>query len=230
MHKNVDVLIWETNDIALSVMNCLRGNTDITLFDQKHTFPGFCPDIIVLPQKDIINALYGRIDALNRYPKAKIVHIKQTIDITVISIAMLVGFDGLVNTDVTKDDLAKILLTLGESTDEQISNRKRSRLIIDQFKDYNSYDFTFRQLAILCGLVRNIKHVELAKLLNTTKGDIFINECLICKKLNLKPEELHTPYMLKIYGALEQEVPYKTYTIPSRTKRPGYYIIPRFYD
>ena len=230
MHKNVDVLLWEMNDIALTVRNCLQSSTNITLFDKKHTFAGFLPDIVLLTQKDIINALKARLDALKQYPNAKIIHIKQTVDLTVVSIAMLTELDGLISLGITKYNLEKVFLTLGEASQESLTQRRRSRMLVDQFKDYNKEGFTFRQLAILCGLVRNLKHSEIAELLNTSKGDVFINECMICKKLKVSPEDLHTPEMIKKYGAIEVGLKYKTYIIPAHVKRPGYYIIPRFYE
>ena len=228
MNKNTDVLLWEINDIANTIKNCLKHSVDITLFDQKHTFPGFLPDIVILTTKDIIKALQHRILIKQQYPHAKLLYVKQTINPTVMSIAMLVGFDGIFDLSIKSHELEQILCTIGQTSSTVLSQRKRSRLILDQYKDFNEEKLTFRQLAILCGIVRNLPHKDIAQLMNTTKGDVFIQECLICKTLGLTPKELHTPAMIKRYGAVEMEIPYKAYTIPSRLKRPGFYIIPRF--
>ena len=230
MHKVVDILLWNNDPIAKSVKNCLQKKTDMLLFDQNCTYNGFLPDIVVITAKDIIKALQNRLDAKEAYPTAKIVYVRHTIDAAVIGITMLVGFDGLISTKVTATELYKMLCVLGETPKFELSARKRSRLIIDQFNEHKDQEFTFRQYAILCGLVRNLSHKEIAKLLNTTTGDVYIAECLICQHLGISKSQLTSPDMVRKYGAVEMEPKYKVYTFPSRVKRPGYYLIPKFFD
>lgn len=230
MPRNVDVLLWSDNVITQSVKTALNNVVDITLFDQKHTYLGFFPDVVVLTEPDVVKMLRERLNAKNQYPDAKIIYIRKKVDITIISIGMLVGFDGLLDTGVKPPELVKMLHALGEVPADQLTQRRRSRILLDLYRDKTHSDLTCRQLAILSCLVRGLSRTEIAELLNTTRGDVYIAECLICKRLGITTKEFITADMIAKYGAVLVDGDYKHYKIPARLKRPGYYLLPRFYD
>ena len=230
MIRNIDILLWKQDVVSLAVKRALQSYADITLFAQNHTYNGFYPDLVVITDTDVYNALQSRLGALTAYPDAKIVYIKHNIDQSVVGVSMLVGFDGLISTSVKKEDLYKIVHALAESPKSNIQPRKRSNLIIQTTKGIVSEQFTLRQLAILCLLTRHIDYKTISKLLCTTTGDVYITENVVCSRLGIQKSQLSSYAMLYKYGSVEPGFKSKTYKIEPVMRRPGYFLVPRFYE
>lgn len=229
MNRNIDILFINNDEITVALTRVLQKYTDITLFEQNDTYKGFLPDIVVITATDIQNALKQRLEAVSLYPDVKLVYVRKHIDATILGVCMLTGFDGIVDTNLTGDAVYRILHSLAESPKTYISPKKRANLIVQHTSSFNTTQFTLRQLAILSLLTRDLDYKTISTLLCTTTADVFIAEGIICSKLRIPRSSLKSYKMLCKYGAIERGIPYKSYKIEPVMRRPGYFLVPRFY-
>lgn len=229
MNRNIDILLWDSDETTATLTRVLQKYADTTLFAQNGTYNGFLPDLVVITATDIQNALKQRLDIINKYPNTKLIYVRKHIDATILGVCMLTGFDGVLDTMLTGDSLNRILHSLAETEKTCISAKKRANLTVQHTTSLNTTQFTLRQLAILSLLTRDLDYRTISTLLCTTTADVFIAEGVICSKLHIPRSALKSYKMLCKYGAIERGLPYKSYKIEPVMRRAGYFLVPRFY-
>lgn len=221
---NLDILLLGQGPDALSCARVLADFADLTVFQG----PGhnIYPDLVILATGD----LYDNIRAMSRFSGCNFLAIQSPMTKGAIGTYMLCGVKTVVEPICTKDELYRLIVT-SSNVNGELSRRKTSKLINEDFFVNDDNTLSYKEAAYLGAIVRGLKDKEISEFFDTSIKDVRIETHRALQKLGIKRNKFRTPANMQRYGSITPGPRYRTYDIPKgRRHRSGYYVIPKFLE
>jgi len=223
---NLDILILGivTSPDAQACARVLSRYSDLTLFTSP--VPNICPDLVILATGD----LYSNISAMKNYKDSNFLAVQYPMTKAAIGSYIMCGVTTIVEPVCTKDELYTLVCNAAAASGN-LSRRKLTNLINEDYFINDDTPLTFKEAAYLGAIVRGYKEKEIASLFDTSIKDVRILSYRGLKKLGIKKSEFKTTNNIRIFGSIEPGPKYKQYIIPKgRLHRSGFFTIPRFLE
>ncbi len=224
--SNVDVLIYQNDPIALSLLRVLQKYGDITIFTRQD-IGDIIPDIIIFTENDP----YRCVDTVRGIPMAyrgsKLVYMRKMFDSVTLGLMQYIGILNLLSTDLHDYELHRCLKIIGLAPVSEMTKKKVTKFYNKYYGFLRTKGLTFKQSMVLGARVRGYSWRKLSAMLGMTAMRFGL-ECNAAKKaLGLNSKTSRTLDSIIKYGGITQEGPYKLYSIPkSRRHKSGYYLLP----
>lgn len=228
--RNVDILLWDNDEITVSYKRLLKQSQDITLFDRKNLPDGVIPDIIFLTNSDTYTALAQVREIENIYPDTQIVYIKRFFDAASLSCMFVGGVEYLITSDTNKETLISFIHEIGLTAKKSLPTAYRTIFINKIIQPINDTPLSVRELAVLGGIVRGMNYKKISKLLKMHPMDTNWMMRTVAQKLNTTKKKLRSTVNLIKYGSITPSVSVKQFKLVNGLKRPGYYAIPKLFE
>jgi len=224
---NVDVLLYNEDPVALSIKRVLANYSDITIFTKKDVGE-VIPDLVILTKNDPYDALLDFRVAVASYPTANTLYVRSGVEQVALGTAFINGFSAVVDTDIKKEKMYKLVKMLGTSPKVELTQKYRTKFLNSRYDFLLSNGLTFREACILGAKIRGYKDEELVKMFDTSIKNINIISNFAYKLLGLHSFERRTIANVLRYGGISPTGPFKHYKIPkTRRYSRGYFIIPK---
>ena len=224
---NVDVLLYDTTPLSISLQRVLSDKTDISFFTEKD-MSVVIPDVIVFTKPNMYEALKDIHKAEKQFKDAKLLYITQTVDSSKLATIVLFGNCSIVTASTGKNLLYTVLRTLGLTPKGDLSKKYKTRFINTRYFTYESSGLTCPEICILCAKLHGYRTKELSKIFGISQKNIDILYNSAYKALTLLPHARRSALNIIKYGGIVVDKPSKRYTIPkSRRYGNAYFIIPK---